>query len=1102
MEFVSMFLLDALVNTLADTLQDHVFQELQKVHRVGDELVKLQKSVSSIQAVLSDAQESEETRNIVKQLLNELRDVAYRANDILDDVATEQQRQQLINYAPVRNFFGPVNLMRLLFQRDVYHKIQSIDEELDKIVKRCPLIALSPRNRSQRTHSSESTPAIPPCVLGRERDKQKIKELLVPFSGRTDSAASVISIFGMPGVGKTTLAQQLFDDETVKKHFELRLWVYVSHDFDLMRIMRCMIESIDGFKCDLTSLNNLQQEVRKKVSRRRYLLVLDNVWQESQEWEKLKSFLYSADEGSKILVTTKSEQVARFMAANSPPYHLEGLSMDDCWSLICQQVLSRNPSATFTHDFSQSHALRRCMGLPMAAKALGERLAREADRSKWEAILTSQSWEFSGAGISITETLSLSYQHLPHYLKPCFEYLSIIPKGFKLERDFIIQLWMAQSFIRPKGTEHMEDVGSDYLDSLRSSSFLQYSHFDHKSRRQRYVMHDVFHEFARHVAAEECSVMEPSTEPSTDLHLSLSARVRHLSVNYEELVRRVPRGGDMYEQVYKCKGLQSLLLIGNSTSRPTMVVPDNLAQRLRSLRTLMLTNSCLTQLPESIGDLSHLRCLQLQNTGIKRLPDSVSRLYNLQTLGLRNCYDLEELPKDMSKLRNLRHLDLHLDGNSQGSNAGGKLRLMPPEIGLLTHLRTLSRFVVSKRHECGLSQLENLNDLRSDLLIERLDLVSSGEDAKNANLWSKEHIHRLELTWNYSDVTEASASSAGYNSRENILKYLRPHNKLKEIGVVGYGGTLLPTWMGDSSLENLETVWISKTYSCQNLPPLGQLPKLKYLFLEEMHGLKHIDCSFCGRNEIRFPKLEKLHLENMSGLQEWLGDHRCALPSLRELTINNCPALQQLTHELPSLTKLVIEASPYFAGLPDFPKLQSLEVKTNDDWIWRSCATISSLPSLTLSGLRRANLPSEISSCHSFIRRLEISYCSQLIFIPDGWLPAFLSHFVIRHCPKLQNLPAELTRLTRLEDLEIEKCEKLEQLPFGLRNMNLLAHLEISDCPGLSWLHGLPRNLQFLSISNCPELSQKLQDQGWFTRRKDLQVWINGHRLDFMKISH
>ncbi|XP_074588067.1 putative disease resistance protein RGA3 [Curcuma longa] len=1037
MEFVSMYLLDALVGTLAYTL-DHVFEELQKVYGVRDELVKLQNSVSLIQAVLNDAQESEETRNSVKQLLNELRKVAYRANDILDEVATEMQRQQLIKYAAVRNSLGPVNPKRLLFQRDVYSEIQSIEEELDKITKRCPWSALTPRNGSQRTHISESTSVSPPCVLGLESEKQKIKkELLTPLSEQTDSAVSVISIIGMPGVGKTTLAQELFDDETVKKHFELRLWVYVSRDFDLMRIMRCMIESIDGFTCDLSSLNNLQQEVRKKVRGRRYLLVLDDVWQESKEWERLKSSLYSAGKGSKILVTTRSEKVAVFMAANSRPFELEGLSMEDCWSLICQPTLSRDPSASFTLDLYESHAVDKCRGLPMAAKALGQRLASETDRGKWGTILTGQSWEFSGSSSSIMEPLSLSYQDLPRYLKPCFAYLSIIPRGCELERDFIIQLWMAQSFIRPTGTEQMEDVGSDYLDSLIRSSFLRYSHFDHESRQKRYVMHDVFHELARHVAAEEISVVEPGT----DLHLPLSPSVRHLSVNYEESVRSAPPG-DMYVQVYKCKGLQSLLLIGNSTSGPTMVVPDDLAQRLSSLRTLMLTNSCLTQLPESIGDLKHLRCLQLQ-------------------------------------------LDLHLDGNSQGT-----LRCMPPKIGVLTHLRTLNRFVVSTRRKCGLSQLENMNDLRSELLIERLDLVSSQEDANKANLSSKEHIHRLELTWNYS------------NNRENILEYLRPHRRLKEIGVVGYGGTLLPTWMGDSSLYNLETVRISKTYNCLNLPPLGQLPNLKYLFLEEMHGLTHIGCSFCGRNEIRFPKLEKLHLENMSGLQEWLGDHRCALPSLHELTINNCPALQHLTHELPSLTKLVIEASPSFAGLPYFPKLQSLEVKTNDDWFGRSRATISSLLSLTLSGLRMPELPFEIGSRHASIRRLEISYCSQLKFIPDGWLPSSLSHFVIRHCPLLQNLPAGLTRLTRLEDLEIKNCEQLEQLPVGLRNMNSLAHLEISDCPGLSWLpsDGLPSKLQFLSISNCPELIQNLQDQGCFTNRQDLQVWVDGHYLDFVEI--
>ncbi|KAG6518759.1 hypothetical protein ZIOFF_022240 [Zingiber officinale] len=289
-------------------------------------------------------------------------------------------------------------------------------------------------------------------------------------------------------------------------------------------------------------------------------------------------------------------------------------------------------------------------------------------------------------------------------------------------------------------------------------------------------------------------------------------------------------------------------------------------------------------------------------------------------------------------------------------------------------------------------ELENLNDLRNELLIERLDLVSSLEDAKKANISNKEHIHRPELTWNYSIYI---------NSRENILEYLKPHHRLKEIGVVGCEGTLLPTWMGDSSLNNLVTVRISKTYSCLNLPPLGQLTNLKHLFLEEMHGLKHLDCSFCGRNEIHFPKLEKLHLEKMSGLQEWLGDHHCALPSLRELTIKHRPALLQLIHEVPSPTK-----------------------------IWRSLVAISLLPSLTLSGLTRAGLPFEIG----------------------------------------------VIGLTKLEDQVIENCKQLKHLPFGLRNMNSLAHLEILDCPGLS-CNGFLSNLQFLSINNCPELIQKLQDQ-------------------------
>ncbi|CAL9757958.1 unnamed protein product [Musa acuminata subsp. burmannicoides] len=1097
-----MELLSAVIPLLASSLVQ-LWEELQTVYGLDAELKKLQSSVAMIQAVLNDAQERQQIRNAVKHLLNELSQAAYDANDILDEVATERQRCQLIKYASVRNFLAPINPKRELFKREICLRVKDIEHRLDSIARRCPLSELTQRSAPQRQQSYQTTSLTPSLVLGRESDKQKIKNMLLPMAEVTDHSITVIPIFGMPGIGKTTLSQLVCNDESVKNHFELTLWVYVSQDFDMMMIMKTIIESIDGFQCDFVSLDNLQKELRKKLSGRRYLLVLDDVWHVSpQDWERIKNFLYSGAQGSKIIVTTRIEEVANIMAT-SPPYRLQRLSNDECWSLVCQYALARDRNAMVDLDRYKMYVVNKCRGLPLAAITLGYRLFRETDRSKWSAILQSEAWEFTGMDGYISHAVSLSYQYLPQYLKPCFAYFSIIPKGFEFEKEFIIQLWIAQNFIRPSGRERMEDIASDYFDSLMQSSFFQHSNFDHKSRRRRYIMHDVVHEFARHIAAEECSVVEPGKGWFG------SASIRHLSLKYDLFDRNISnisprlRGeNNLSEEVYKCKGLHTLILVGGSTSY-LMAVPDDLADRLQSLRTLNLSNLGLALLPESIGDLKHLRCLQLQNTNIIRLPESVSHLYNLQTLVLRNCYFLEELPKDTRNLRKLRNLDLHLDGNSrmtlapEGTHTRGNLRFMPPDIGLLTDLQTLSRYIVSTRLHCGLSQLRDLNNLHGELLIARLDLVFKAAEAVEANLMSKEHINRLELTWNYSNITEAVAHSIGYEEKKYVLKNLRPHTNLKELGIVGYGGTSFPTWVGDPSFSNLVTLWICNCDNCFNLPPLGQLPKLKYLYIKEMHRVQHLDCSFCGSNKQRFPSLEKLHLETMSGLEEWCGADDCVLPSLRELVIKNCFALDQLKHKFPALKKLVIEASRRFVGLSEFPALKSLEVKTTDDWIWSSWSVVSLLPSLTLSGLQRRTLPFNIQGSHALIRRLEISHCNQLLSLPDDWLPTSLLYLAIKHCPELHTLPKGLPKLIKLEDLEIENCRHLKYLPVGLRNMASLARLEISDCPGLLCLpnDGFPSKLQFLSISNCPELLLQclgMGDQGWFTLQHNLQVWIDG----------
>nr|XP_010911425.2 putative disease resistance protein RGA3 [Elaeis guineensis]XP_019703382.2 putative disease resistance protein RGA3 [Elaeis guineensis] len=521
----------------------------------------------------------------------------------------------------------------------------------------------------------------------------------------------------------------------------------------------------------------------------------------------------------------------------------------------------------------------------------------------------------------------------------------------------------------------------------------------------------------------------------------------------------------MFEDIYKCRGLYTLLLAGGFRTHE-MRIPNKLAKRLKRLRTLDLSNSDLTMLPESIGTLKHLRCLQLQNTKITRLPESVGCLYNLQTLGLRNC-DIVKLPCNMKNLRKLRHLDLRLDDDSVLGTQGAKsrvhnLRSMPPEIGLLTDLQTLSRFVMGTMYKSGISELKDLNHLHGELLISNLHLVLDAAEAKEANLAGKRYIHRLELRWSYSR-----------GARDvKVLDSLQPHTNLRELMIVGYGGASFPDWICHSSFSNLVILSLSDCGKCDKLPPLGQLPVLKELYVKRMDSVKRVDCSFCGHDRRKFPSLQKLHFESMHCLQVWCGADDCLLSSLRELVFKNCADLRQLTHNLPSLTKLEIEGSPKLVGLRSFPSLQFLEVKASGEWVFDSWSSVAPLSSLTLSGLPTISLPSELQLGHASIRCLEISHCDQLVSLPDNWLPPGLTYFAIKHCPQLSALPRGLQDLRKLEDLEIQNCRQLEYLPDGLKNLTSLTRFEISDCPQLLCLpnDGLPTKLRFLSIDNCPEL--------------------------------
>ncbi|XXG40994.1 hypothetical protein AAC387_Pa01g1564 [Persea americana] len=595
-----------------------------------------------------------------------------------------------------------------------------------------------------------------PIVFGRETDRDKVVGLLTSDgdSSAANSGIQVVPICGMGGLGKTTLAQLAYNDERVVKHFEVKAWVYVSEDFDLMRLTKDIAESVPGSNPHLTNLDAIQVSIKEALKEKRFLLVLDDVWTEDfDDWHKLRAPLMFGARGSRILVTTRSKRISSNMGT-VPTHFLQGLSDDDCWSFFERRA--------FVNGDSDAHPdlvkigkeiVNKCNGLPLAVRTLGGLLRSVVDVVQWEAILKSEIWDLPEEGNDILLALRLSYHHLPAHLKRCFAFCGcVINKGsFGVEGNGLIRKWMAQGFIQPKGStsEQMEDIGREYLADLVSRL--------PKSTIRLYNLQTL--------KLNACSELVEVPESIGDL-----LQLRYLDLTWT-MIERLPKSTTrLYNlQTLKLDGCRKLVEVPESIGDLlqlryldlTWTMIERLPKsttRLYNLQTLKL-DGCrkLVEVPESIGDLLQLRYLHLSRTMIERLPKSTTRLYNLQTLDLSDCQRHVELPSNLSNLVNLRHLHFYPSSVS-----------IPPRIGALKGLQTLSNLIVGKEIGRGINELKDLIHLSGFLCISKLENVVNVEEAKEAQLKNKEKIDSLELVWKYDDVEsrqegiEEESGNAGF----------------------------------------------------------------------------------------------------------------------------------------------------------------------------------------------------------------------------------------------------------------------------------------------------------------------------------------------------
>ncbi|KAI5559616.1 hypothetical protein BDE02_17G123900 [Populus trichocarpa] len=669
-----------------------------------DDLARLEEILKAINAVLSDAEQKQSKNNGIRLWLHMLREVLYDAEDVLDEIECETLQRKVVKTKgstsrKVLHFFT-----RSPFRLIIGHKIKKIIERLAQISALKSDFNLSEQaidcshvlhEETEMNRSFESFSGL----IGRDKDKERIINLLAAPSKVGGAHPPVLPIVGMGGLGKTSLAKSVCDAENVRSHFELNMEACVSDEFSLKHVIRKIIKSATGERCADLDEGELNKKLEEILNGRKYLLLLDDVWNEdAQKWLLLKPLLSKGADGSKIIVTTRSQRVAEIMGT-VPADNLSLLGQEDCLSLFYKCAFKEGEKELYPNLVGiGKEIVEKCKQVPLAVINLGTQLYGKTDEKEWESVRDSEKWEEEGDGI--LPALKISYQRLPTHLKRCFLYCSVFPKDYLFVDLYLVQFWMAHGLIHQSSNpnEKLEDVGLRYVRELFSRCFFQdYVDLNYAAV---FKMHDLMHDLASSLAQNEFSII------SSQNH-QISKTTRHLTILDSDSFfhKTLPKFPNNFHQVRS-------IVFADSIVGPTCTTDfEKCLLEFKHLRSLELMDD-FEAFPERIGALKHLRYLHfLKNAKIKRLPKSIFKLQNLQALVTGD--GLEELPKDVRHMISLRFLLLTTK----------QKRLPEGGIGCLECLQTL--FIADCENlENFCEDMQGLKSLRKLVIAECDSLIS------------------------------------------------------------------------------------------------------------------------------------------------------------------------------------------------------------------------------------------------------------------------------------------------------------------------------------------------------------------------------------------
>lgn len=869
------FLLDKLVLLFEN--------DLQLLTGIKEEVVFIRGELERIRAFLRVADSLQETDGELKTWVQQVRDIAHDTEDALDEYALLQAHDDDHGHG----WYGSIHRLSCCIKNTkaryrIAYDLQTINSRIGKICETHKRIRQKIDDAKQQDLGSnglgkkknwedsqgEALLLEETDLVGIEEPKGKLVEWLI----NGGSGREVVSVSGMGGLGKTTLAKQVYDAAEVKKRFKVCAWITVSQSFKMGELLKDLVGQLlrsvrRPLPEGLSSMNTYQLKklIKDLLQKRRYLIVLDDVWH-LYEWDSVKYALPNNSYGSRIILTTRNADLASVPSLESDGnvYYLEHLSPLKSWELLCRKAFQGDSCPQHLVEIC-GHILRKCEGLPLAIVAIGGVLAMKDRRriDEWEMIGYSLGTEMEGNDKlkGLKKVLSLSFNDLPYYLKSCFLYLSIFPEDHLIEHTRIIRLWIAEGFVEPKEGKTLEDVAEEYFNELLNRSMLQVAVTMKDGRIKKFRIHDLFREII--------------ISKSRDQNFATIVKEKILS--WPDKVRRLSIHNTLenVQQDRSVSQLRSLFMFG-VIEKPS--IHTLFPRGLRLLSVLDLGNSLLNMFPVEVVNLFFLKYLSLRNTKVKIVPKFIGKLLNLETLDLKHCH-VSELPLEILKLQRLRHLLVYryefTSYDQFHSKYGFKFQ------GKIGSLRFLQKLCFIEVDQENIIELGKLNQLR------RLGIIKLRKQDGKALCYCIENLTKLCALSITSIEEDEILDLQHLSSPPLLLQRLYLRGKLER----------LPHWI--PSLHSLVILYLK----------WSRLKDDPIVFLQNLPNLVHLElCQVYEGDTLcfatgGFKKLKYLGFDDFNKLRR-VDIEVGAMPCVEKLSIQRCKLLEKVPSGIEHLSRL------------------------------------------------------------------------------------------------------------------------------------------------------------------------------------------------------